>query len=123
MKTFGDLKVGDTVYAIYPKYYKNGSWRYEIGDFKITYKYEWEQYTNGHCWLIIRLDNGFYFRPESYQSFHLGSDNEDGPGKTYNFNVEYFTDLKNIKLIEFYEFVIKDIENTLRNKYKINIIN
>lgn len=117
MKTFGDLKVGDTVYAIYPKYYKNGSWRYEIGDFKIKQMYEWVPYTNGHCCLIIHLDNGFYFTPQSYRSFHLGSDNEGGPGKTYNFTVEYFTDIKNIKLIEHYEFVIKDIEKTLRKKY------
>lgn len=119
MKTFGDLKEGDTVYTIYPKYYKNGSWRYEIGDFKIKELYEWIPYTSGDCKLIICLDNGFYFTPISNDSFHIGTDNEGGPGKTNNFMVEYFTDINNIRLIDNYEYVIKDIEKTLRKKYKL----
>lgn len=119
MKTFGDLKEGDTVYAIFPEYDNDGSWCYTIDDFKIIEWLDWIPYTDGVANLIIKLDNGFYFKPDSNQAFHLGSDNEGGAGKTYNFNVEYFTDINNIKLIENYEFVIKDIEETLKEKYNI----
>lgn len=115
MKTFGDLEVGDTVYAIFPKYRTDGSWCYTIGDFKIVEKFELDKYSSGVSWLNIKLDNGFYFKPESNQSFHLGCDYEEG--SSYNFTVEYFTDIKNIRSITNYESVIKDIEETLRKKY------
>lgn len=115
MKTFGDLKVGDTVYCIFPKYMSDDSWRCFIDDFKIVEKCELDKYNNGVSWLSIKLDNGFYFKPESNQSFHLGCDYEEG--STYNFTVEYFTDIKNIKSITNYESVIKDIEQDLRRKY------
>lgn len=122
MKTFGDLKEGDTIYAIYPKYYKNGSfWRWDINKFKITQWYEWIPYSNGNACLIIKLDNGFCFHPEANQIVHDGRDDEESVGVIGGTWVMYLIDINNIKLITHYEWVIKDIPKTLRKKYKINL--
>lgn len=123
MKTFADLKEGDTIYAIYPKYYKNGSfWRWDIGAFKITQWYWWIPYSDGNARLAIKLDNGFCFNPVSNQVFHDGIDKGDeGTGTLSAMNVIYLININNIKLIHDYEYIVKDIPKTLLKKYKIKL--
>lgn len=119
-KTFNDLKDGDIVYIIHPEYDVDGDFvHWIIEEIKIKSIFTYMRFLDGSECLEITLENGYYFKPMADDVYHSGGPDEEGAGRIAEPRVEYFVDLKYIKMIFDYKYVLKEMDIKSIEKYNL----